>query len=245
MSRNLLCVMVSVGERSRLTDVTYPRFVHWCEQHGYKAVLLKEDLLKKYGYERPPHFNKCLVPRYFPGYDEYLILDDDILFSKAAPAFPAGGADSFLMAKDPIQGLTNAAYVQFNGNTGVLLVGKNKLFILDEVFHLPVTLNGAPHTTSDGFTIWGPYDQGLINEIAFKANAVTELDHRYNYALVAEYWLNANREKWVSSTFYRLKYYFSLLLPFHPNAKKMRKAHVLHLINCRFIPYVDFVYNRL
>lgn len=244
MERNLICVMVSVGERSRLTNVTYPRFIDWCERHGYKGVLLKEDLLKKYGYERPPHFNKCLVPKHFPGYDEYLILDDDILFSKTAPAFPAGGVDCFLMAKDPMKGITNAPFVQFNGNTGVLLVGKNKQFLFDRVFDLPVTLKGAPHTTSEGFSIWGPYDQGLINEVAFKEQAVTELDYRYNYSLVPEYWLNANQKKWVRSTLYRLRYYFTLLLPFHRNARNMRKAYVLHLINCRFIPYVDFVYNR-
>jgi hypothetical protein len=245
LQRNIICVMVSVGERSRLTDVTWPRLEHWCKRHGYKAVLLKEDLLKIYGYERPPHFNKCLVPKYFPGYDEYLILDDDLLFSKHAPEFPAGGADCFLMAKDPMKGITNAPFVQFNGNSGVLLVGKNKQYLFDRVFDLPVTLHGSPHTTCEGFTIWGPYDQGLINEVAFKEKVVTELDFRYNYSLVPEYWLNSNKQKWLSSRLHRMRYYFTLLFPFHRNARKMRKAYVLHLINCRFIAYVDFVYNRL
>lgn len=242
-TRNLLCVMVSVGERSRLTNVTWPRFAHWCERHGYEAVLLKEDLLKKYGYERPPHFNKCLVPKYFPGYDGYLVADDDILVSKFAPALPSVTEDSFFMARDAEQGYTTAPYVAFNGNTGFLLFGKNRCVVFAEVFEKNVSKGF--HTTTDGYNIWGPYDQGAINELAFSKGIVQELDSRYNYSLVPEYWLNADRKKWVSSTLYRLRYYFTLMVPFHPNRKRMQQAFVIHLINCRFIPYVELLYNKL
>lgn len=242
--RNIICVMVSVGERKHLTNITFPRFSNWCETYGYEYVLLKDNLLEKYGYDRPPHFNKCLVPKHFPGYDEYLVVDDDILISVKAPSLPEIGPDSFLMAKDPVQHITDAPYVQFNGNTGFLLFGKNKSVLFEEVFQRDYT-KGLPYKNRQGFTIWGPYDQGPINDIAFSENSVSELDSRFNYALVAEYWLNADKERWVSSAIYRLKYYFSLSLPFHSNAKKMRQAYVLHLINCRFNRYVDFIFNVL
>jgi len=243
MQRNLICVMVSVGERSRLTDITWPRFENWCKQYGYKAVLLKENLLAKYGYERPPHFNKCLVPKYFPGYDTYLVADDDILVSKFAPALPATTDDSFFMARDANQGHTTAPYIRFNGNTGFLLFGKNHCSLFEEVFEKHVAK--GIHLTTDGFEVWGPFDQGAINELAFSKGIVEELDTRYNYSMVPEYWLNANRKKWVRSTMYRLRYYFTLMIPCHRNRKRMQQAYVIHLINCRFIPYVELLYNKL
>lgn len=241
--RNILCVMVSVGNRSRLTDITWPRFVHWCERHGYEAVLMEENLLEKYGYERPPHFNKCLVARHFPGYDAYLVADDDILVSKFAPALPETTDDSFFLARDAEQGQTTAPYVRFNGNTGMLLFGKNHISVFEKVFEKKVAK--GLHITTDGYRVWGPYDQGPINELAFAKGIVQELDTRFNYSLVPEYWLNANRKKWVSSTVYRLRYYFTLMIPFHPNRKLMQQAYVIHLINCRFIPYVECLYNKI
>lgn len=235
--------MVSVGDRSHITDITFPRFKNWCIKNGYEYRLLKDNLLLHFDYDRPLHFNKCLIHKYFKGFDEYLVIDDDILIGKNTPKLPLCNNNEFFIAKDTKQDVTTAPYVNFNANSGFMLGTKLSMTFLDRVFNLNFS-NGV-YITTEGYRIWGPYDQGPINEVIFKHTNVQELDTRFNYAFVTDFWTNGDSSKWLNSKYFRFLFYFSLALPFHPNFRRMRNAYSLHLIHCPYFRYIDIIFNVL
>ncbi|RZJ79904.1 MAG: response regulator transcription factor [Flavobacterium sp.] len=66
--------MVSIGERSHLTDFSFPRLSKWASKFGYNSILLK----KAYNpLNRAPHFNKLQVHKLVPNFKRYIIVDDE------------------------------------------------------------------------------------------------------------------------------------------------------------------------
>jgi len=66
MVNDTIVVMVSIGNRSHLTDHAFPRLSKWASKHGYNSILLK----KAYNpLDRAPHFNKLQVHKLIPGFN--------------------------------------------------------------------------------------------------------------------------------------------------------------------------------
>jgi hypothetical protein len=68
-----IAIMFSVGDRTHISDITFPRLAQWAKKHGYSAALIKEN----YEYlDKTPHFNKLVSHKVMPGYDRYIIVDE-------------------------------------------------------------------------------------------------------------------------------------------------------------------------
>jgi hypothetical protein len=80
--RDTIAIMVSVGSREHLSNYTYPRLSAWASSHGYGCLLPKEDLGDK---DIEPHFIKLLAYKAAPGYQRYIIIDDDLLLRTDSP----------------------------------------------------------------------------------------------------------------------------------------------------------------
>lgn len=218
--------MVSVGNRCHITDITYHRLSMWAASHGYSSMLIKKDLSEG---KLAPHFNKLIAHQSAPGYQRYIIVDDDILFGTNCPPMEDVPAGYVGLCKDPVQTLTTAAHIKWTGNTGFIVAGTDALRLLEEAYS-----NGEyPYNFWDGTGkgIWGPHDQAALNNVVFSHNRVFKLNQRWNYqAIVAHYSRqNIGWHKWKDSKWHRLWYYFLLLLPFSKPRRLINQCYGLHL----------------
>ena len=220
-----LVAMLSVGDRNHLTDYSVPRAAAWASRNHYDFTLVKQPLQNQ---EQPPHYGKLHVPRTYPDYDRYCIVDDDILISHHAPALPEIPADQIGLCMDAEQRNTHNPKVQWTGNTGFILAGKDSVDLLER----------AQQTPEDS-SIWGYADQGALNSVAWEQDRVFKLDKRWNYAPVLEYFIQGRGwETWKNSKAYRLSFYSKMLLRWpHPVTKSIRESWGLHMIRA---PYPRF-----
>ena len=86
---------------------------------------------------------------------------------------------------------------------------------------------------SDGTNkgIWGPFDQGILNDVLFKSYKIHELDWRWNYQAVIDFYIKGKGwDEWRTNRFYRISYYLSLLLPFNnKNRILIKKTFGIHM----------------
>lgn len=233
-AHDTIAVMVSIGNREHLSSYTFPRLSAWAAKHGYSSILLK----KPYNpLDRPPHFNKLQVHQILPQFKRYIIVDDDLLFSERAPAMEEVPSGFVGACMDAEQRHTNAAHVKWTANTGFLVFDKQAQPLLDLAYEKGIYPYGAEDDSDR--KIWGPFDQGILNDVLFTKNKIYKLDSRWNYQPILEYFINGKGwDKWKSNRLFRLKYYVSLLLPFaNQNKKNIRNAYGLHLIRG---PYPSF-----
>ena len=233
---NTVVIMVSVGNRSNLSDYTYPRLSNWAVKQGYSCILLKKN---NAGQDRSPHFNKLIAHKDVPFFDRYIIVDDDILVSSNAPAIPEIPAGLVGLAKDAEQGHTEASQIKWTANSGLMVVNKAQLYLLEEAY-----IRGEyPYKCGDksGKGIWGPHDQGIINQILFENESIYQLDWNWNYQPILDYFINRGGgwDKWQSSRFTRIYYYLSLLVPFSRNRKLLNQAFCIHLIRSTYTSFFD------
>jgi hypothetical protein len=230
MARNqekrTIVLMVSIGNRSHLTDITYSRMEQWASAHNYAALLIKEKLTDK---NIAPHFNKLIAHRAAPGFKRYIIVDDDLIMKKDAPPMEEVPDGMVGLCADAIQFNTKAKHVTWTGNTGFIVAGHNALRLLEQAFE-----NGEyPFGWSDlgGRGIWGPFDQGSVNDVLFSSANAYKLDWRWNYQAVIDYYANRGKgwEKWQQSRLYRMLYYASLLNPFSKNRMRINNCYGLHM----------------
>ena len=127
-----LVVMVSVGNRTHISDYTFPRLANWAARHGYSVILIKKPMTRN---GIAPHFNKLIAHRLAPGFGRYIIVDDDLILKKHAPpmeAVPPGIVD---LCADVVQSNTEATHVTWTGNTGFIVSDRDGLLLLEEAFH--------------------------------------------------------------------------------------------------------------
>lgn len=231
---NTIVVMVSVGDRANLTKYTFPRLAEWADKHNYSSILLKKPFNPL---NRAPHFNKLQVHKLLPNFERYIIIDDDLLMSKNAPEMEQVPSGFIGLCKDAEQRHTEAKHIKWTANTGFVVVDKNGLHLLDEAYEK----GEYPYKCDDGSGkgIWGPHDQGILNDVVFKHEKIFELNQKWNYQPILDYFINDEGwDKWQNNKFYRLSYYASLLSPFpNKNKKKLTDAYGLHLIRG---PYPSF-----
>lgn len=235
-----IVVMISIGKRANLTNYTYPRLAEWATKHNYNSILLK----KAYNpLNRAPHFNKLQVHKLLPNFDRYIIIDDDLLMSANAPEMQEVPDGYLGLCKDAEQRHTEAKHVEWTANTGFIVVNQNSLYLLDQAYEQGEYSYKCGDGSGKG--IWGPHDQGILNDIAFKNKKVYELDQRWNYQPILDYFIkDKGWDKWKSSRNYRLSYYASLLSPFpNKNKNKISSAYGLHLIRGNYPKFFQRIFK--
>ena len=216
-SSRTLVILVEIGDRRSRTKYTLPRLTGWTRRHSYDLVLWRRNELTR---DLIPHFNKLLAATSFPGYDRYVIVDDDVLVSSTAPALPEVPAGHVGLARDPQQANTSAAHVEWTGNSG---------FVIFDHTALPLIKQALDGGEVDG--IWPGGDQAAVNDVFWRAKKVFELDQRWNYQPIPSYFLqHGGWESWKSNRLKRLSYFATAALSF-PTAsvKASRGAFALHL----------------
>ena len=224
-----LVAMLSYGNRSHLSDPAFRRASQWASRHGYSALLVKEPLHRS---GERPHFGKLRLPEVAPGYDRYLILDDDLLITAKAPALPVTPPHCVALAPDAEQRHTTNPLVRWTGNTGFILIHRQSL----DLFHKALE-------AEEDSTIWGIADQGALNGVAWREGRVHQLDKAWNYQPVLEYFLTGKDwPHWLASRSYRLGFYARVLLRApHPVIACMRSAYGIHLIRAPYPRFFDRV----
>ncbi|MBL4674825.1 MAG: hypothetical protein JKY70_01245 [Mucilaginibacter sp.] len=230
--------MVSIGDRHHLTKHAFRRMADWASKHGYSALLLKQQTGEL---ERMPHFNKLIAHRSAPGFDRYVIIDDDILIANDAPALPNIPSGKVGLCADAEQRNTEAEHVKWTANSGFVVINQPELHLLEEAYQM----GEYPFKCGDGTNkgIWGPHDQGIVNDILFMNDKIHELDGRWNYQPVLDYLINygGGWEKWSTSRWKRLSYYISLIFPFSNNRRRIARAFGVHLIRAPYPALFSFI----
>ena len=222
--KDTIVIMVSLGNRSHLSRFTYPRLVLWASTHGYSCILLKkpfEDNLN-----RSPHFTKLMAHKIIPGFNRYIIVDDDLMFSKNAPAMQSVPHGYVGLCKDAVQTNTEAKHVRWTANTGFIVCDNSALKYLESAYYAGEYKSGSLNEN-----IWGPFDQGILNDILFKNNKIYQLDWRWNYQCVIDFYMRGKGwDKWKKNRFYRICYYLSFLVPFNnKNRSLLKKTYGIHM----------------
>ena len=225
--KHTIVIMVSVGKRGHISNYTYPRLAEWASNHGYSSILLKkpyEDNLN-----RSPHFTKLMAHKIVPGFRRYIIVDDDILFRKDAPEIESVPQGYVGLCKDAIQTNTEAEHVKWTGNTGFIVCDESALKYLESAYNEGEYKYHSFDGSNKG--IWGPFDQGILNDILFKNNKIYELDWRWNYQSVIIYYANGKGwDKWRTNRLYRISFYLSLLVPFTNKTRSLfKETYGLHM----------------
>ncbi len=170
--------MVTIGPASPTRTHAVARARSYAERHGYTFVQVTQPIAPGSG--RTPHWEKVLVPRAFPEFDRYLIIDDDILINtRVAPALPDLSNGSLGMVKEPVPTRFDPP-MDWLGNSGVLLFNRAAVDLLEAGYALGEYKDIVP----------GYGDQPALNAVAWRQGRVARLDDRWNYIAMAD-WLHA------------------------------------------------------
>jgi hypothetical protein len=224
-----LAAMISIGRGRECTPYAFPRLTAWAQRHSLDVVLITTPLKGN----RLPHFEKLSVPAAFPGYDRYVICDDDLLISAQAPEPPMPEKTCVGMVPDAVQENTTAPYVKWTGNTGMLVLGADAIDLCE-----------SAQEQGDTSDIWGIADQGALNRVAWQQNRVSARDPRWNFMPVIEYIDNeVSWNVWSTRRSTRMGYYARLLSGIPSRYREnVRSAWGLHLIRA---PGKCAFFNRL
>ena len=122
--------------------------------------------------------------------------------------------------------------MKWTGNTGFLLVHRQGLDLLEKALN-----------TEEDPTIWGIADQGALNGVAWREDRIHQLDQRWNYQPVLEYFLNGpGWHVWQTNRLYRISFYIRLLTrSSHPCLRSLATAWGVHLIRAPYPSFFDRV----
>lgn len=193
--------------------------------------------------DKAPHFNKLKVPQMVPGYKRYIIVDDDIMIKENAPAMDSVPSGFVGLCMDAVQTNTEAPHVEWTANSGFIVTDGSGAALLDEAYNLGEY--PYKHNDGSGKGIWGPFDQGIVNDVLFKHEKIYKLDWRWNFQPVLDYFMNDRGwEVWSKSRLYRLMYYIAQIIPVKKtNKKKVKEAYGVHLIRVSNPLFFDFLYK--
>lgn len=196
---------------------TYPRLTAWGRKHGLETKLISRPIRN----HPLPHFEKLAVPSAFPGYDRYIVCDDDLLLSRHAPPPPVIPVGDIGMVPDTVQRLTRASHVEWTGNTDFLVVDAAAADLCENA------INCGP--TPD---IWGIADQGALNEVGWRAGRLHRLDARWNYMPIIEtIEHHVPWEKWIIKRHLRIACYLRLINGVPPHfRKRVKTSWGIHLV---------------
>lgn len=219
--------MVTIGQDTTMRSLAVKRAEAYARIHGYEFHRLNEPTN---GSTRTPHWEKTLLPRVRPGFDRYVIIDDDVLINhRIAPSLPPIDPGTMGLVREPLpHGFT--APVEWVGNTGLMLVEQAGLDLLQQAYELGEYRDVPP----------GYGDQPAVNAVAWRAGRVTRLEWKWNYMLMADWLIRTHRQEypWTkSATMRRLAKatltvrLFTRHLPAAPDGivSRLRDAYMVHL----------------
>lgn len=157
-----IVIMVSVGKRNYLTDISFNRASLWASKWGYSVSLFKENVNYL---DRSPHFIKLIVHKEFPNFDRYIVIDDDILMSKNAPEIENVPEGFIGLCSDSVQTNTECLLINWTANTGFLVFDKKCFYMLEKAYEQGIYKYNIGDGSGKG--IWGPFDQGILNFVVF------------------------------------------------------------------------------
>lgn len=234
-----VAIMISVGDRTHLSNITFKRLADWAARHGYDHKLIQQNYSTL---DKPPHFNKLVAHKIVPGYERYIIVDDDLVLRINAPAVPDVPRGHVGLCKDAVQTNTEAPHVKWTGNTGFIIADKLGLPLLEEAYNDGVYSYNAGD--GSGLGIWGPYDQAALNNVIFKHDKAFELDQRWNYQPVIDFYAKGKGwDTWRSSKFYRVSFYLSLIWPFSKIRRILNEAYGIHMIMGVYPKFFSFIHR--
>ena len=171
-----LVAMVTIGKDKWTRRFSVRDAQTYAAKHGYAFAQIVEASIPPG--ERTPHWEKILIPKRHPGYERYLILDDDILINhRLAPELPEIPPDALGIVREPLPG-ANVGPVKWVGNSGVMIVHSEATDLLEQAYVMGEVTDVVP-----GFG-----EQPAINKVAWAADRIAKLDRRWNYILMAD-WL--------------------------------------------------------
>ena len=181
--------MVTIGPDTTMRTLAIKRAEAYAQKHGYEFHRLCEPTN---GTDRTPHWEKTLLPKVRPGFDRYVIIDDDILINhRIAPPLPDVRPGTIGLVREPLPDGFEAP-VEWVGNTGLMLVEQAGLDLLSDAYAL-----GEYQAIPPGYG-----DQPAVNAVAWKAGRVTKLEWKWNYILMADWLIRSHRQQypWTNST---------------------------------------------
>jgi len=167
--------MVTIGRDTAMRRHAVKRAEAYAQLHGYEFHQLRDPSKET---ARTPHWEKTLLPQTRPGFDRYVIIDDDVLINhRIAPPLPAIRPGTIGLVREPLpHGFSDP--VEWVGNTGLMLVEQAGLDLLSAAYELGEYTKIPP----------GYGDQPAVNAVAWRAGRVTRLEWKWNYLLMAD-WL--------------------------------------------------------
>lgn len=178
--------MVTLGPDSWTRRYSVARARAYAERHGYDFHQLTEPTAGVVADGRTPHWEKLLVPKTFPDYDRWLIIDDDVLVNtRTAPPLPELPTGTLGMVREPIP-TRFAPPMEWLGNSGVLLLDRAGVDLLDAAYAVGDFRDIVP-----GFG-----DQPALNHVAWSQRRVSGLNWRWNYILLADWLRTAHRQEY-------------------------------------------------
>jgi len=220
--------MVTIGRDTTMRRLAVKRAEAYAQLHGYEFHRLCEP---SNGATRTPHWEKTLLPKARPGFDRYVIIDDDILINhRIAPPLPPVRPGTIGLVREPLpHGFSDP--VEWVGNTGLMVVEQAGLDLLTEAYELGEYKNIPP----------GYGDQPAVNAVAWRAGRVTRLEWKWNYLLMADWLIRSHRQNypWTESAALRrlakgtltLRLFSRRLLSAGPEGIcfRLRDAYMVHL----------------
>jgi hypothetical protein len=173
--------MVTIGEDTAMRTLAIKRAEAYAERHGYEFHQLRE---RTPGTTRTPHWEKTVLPKTRPGFDRYVIIDDDVLINhRIAPELPVIRPGNIGLVREPLPHGFSAP-VEWVGNTGFMLIHSSGLDLLSEAYALGEYKDVPP----------GYGDQPAVNAVAWREGRVTRLDWKWNYILMADWLIRAHKQ---------------------------------------------------
>ena len=214
--------MVSIGAHRAYSSKAALMAMEYARRHGYDFTVVHSDIIPP---NRSPHYAKMRILSLFENYDQYCIVDDDLLLSQRAPSLPKFPEGVLLgMVPDPSQIGLPAGKIPWAGNTGFVLCKKEAAPLFEAAIELG-DQQGLP----------GHADQPALNVAVWDRTEPMKLDWRWNYIPTVDYALNnGGWDKWTTSRFWRIRFYSSLLIGFGgaDSIERIRSAYGLHLTCC-------------
>jgi hypothetical protein len=225
--------MVTIGQSSAARKIAVRRAQEYARQHGYNFIQVTESIIPDG--DRTPHWNKLLIPQVYPGFDRYLILDDDVLINtKVAPPLPSIPARKLGIVKEPAA-IDFDPPMEWLGNSGVLLVEHDTTDLLLKAYEKGPIRGKIP----------GIADQPAVNIVAWGEGRVERLNWRWNYILMADWLITTHLQvhPWTPNLFLarlaKLTLIFRLMVAsagknlwITPGGtmRRLKESHFVHLI---------------
>jgi hypothetical protein len=225
--------MVTIGPSSPTRLIAVRRAQDYARLHGYSFIQVSQRIIPDA--DRTPHWNKLLIPKVYPGYGRYLIIDDDVLINtKVAPSLPSVAAQKLGIVREPVS-MDFDPPMRWLGNSGVLLVPAEATDILTKAYQRGVIRGKIP----------GIADQPAVNVVAWSEDRVERLNWRWNYILMADWLITAHRQiyPWTPNRFLARLAKLTLTLRLAVSAcsrlvrknesgsmQRLRESHFVHLI---------------